>query len=540
VCDYIFDEALSLKHDPLTYYNTLIGSKIGTDSDTNSSISFPNCAWRSTYEQLRKTSPSSWNLAFPDQNSIYHVSVIYFNPNDELLVKGPSLPYTRYWSLQTYDKEAGSLGSIQDYSARTEYNSGPNAYNNKTAGQEGDAMGSFDVRVTAHGDKYKGNKYINELPALHKHETAGFFFLFLRLYTPEVFPENGTGPKDKLDPVAQHCYGDDISNGSAMVESKKWGWVCPPTLKRTNSEGGLMSTVPYCATERNEDIIQEYDQGAVPNKRCLLRPNSKDNLFLPANNNMKGEFRNKDANYLMGCVEQKRHNGSLRGKEDVQLWARLSAVLPETAAGLYEEPFVGEARDYDVRYVSISSVNRSPPSMVYKTIRDDEIVLAMNKHNHYEYNREFVIWFGDDEESMPAAAKAENAIFLPWPREQFVGDDGEVVLGELVPYPGILYREILSQGQMGLGDDCDYAHGITDVLRDTCGSPPLEGGFVGDMARAVGRGLGAYCYDETCCGDRPPDCCRDRRHLKSVMREHYPSVEYFHVNRLGEAMVVVE
>jgi hypothetical protein len=97
--------------------------------------------------------------------------VVYFNEGDEFHINGGSLPYVRYWSLQTYDKEAGSLGSIQDYTARTEYGSGPNAYANKTAGEAGDAQGSFDVRITAHGDKYKGNKYINELPALHKHQT---------------------------------------------------------------------------------------------------------------------------------------------------------------------------------------------------------------------------------------------------------------------------------------------------------------------------------------------------------------------------------
>ena len=44
-------------------------------------------------------------------------------------------------------------------------------------------------------------------------------------------------------------------------------------------------------------------QGGIPTKSCLMRPNSKDNLFLPQNAKMSGLFRNKDANYLLSCVE---------------------------------------------------------------------------------------------------------------------------------------------------------------------------------------------------------------------------------------------
>ena len=52
------------------------------------------------------------------------------------------------------------------------------------------APGSFDIRITAHGNKYQSNGFINELAALHNDRKAGFFFLFLRLYDPEPYPED--------------------------------------------------------------------------------------------------------------------------------------------------------------------------------------------------------------------------------------------------------------------------------------------------------------------------------------------------------------
>ena len=69
----------------------------------------------------------------------------------------------------------------------------------------------------------------------------------------------------------------------------------------------------------------------------MLRPNSKNNLFLPANSNMHGMFRNHDANYLMGCAVHDEGIGSLGGKRDGTLWARLAGKLPRTPGSLYDK-----------------------------------------------------------------------------------------------------------------------------------------------------------------------------------------------------------
>ena len=53
--------------------------------------------------------------------------------------------------------------------------------------------------------------------------------------------------------------------------------------------------------------------------------------------------------------------------------------LPLTANSLYDEPYVGDPTNFDIRYVSISSINRSPPSAVMKTVKDDEIITHLKE-----------------------------------------------------------------------------------------------------------------------------------------------------------------
>jgi len=542
VCDWIRNEAENGDLEPLEHFNNILGvdnhyesgfeAELGMSPDT--SIQYPFCSWRYMYSQLSRDS-SAWNVAFPDQNSIYHAMLVYFNKDDEFVIKGPNIPYVRYFSLQTYDPSAASIDSKIDYQLRTEYNSGSNAYSNATCGEAGDPQGSFDIRITAHGNKYQSNGFINELAALHKDRKAGFFFLFLRLYDPEPYPEDGESWNKKMAPMINECYGVE-GYGANLEEAKRWGWVCPPILKRTNAGSGIMTELPYCVKGR-DDQFKNYNQGATPGRLCLLRPNSKNNLFLPANSNMHGMFRNKDANYLMGCALHDEGIGRIRGKRDGKLWARLSGKLPKTPNSLYDTPYVGDPLEYDIRYISISSINRSPPSAVMMTLKDDEILSHLRSlGGDAERNREYVIWFGPDESEMPQVAKDEGGIFVPWPREYQEDDKGNVSFGDLVPYPGILYREILSQSQVLDDYEVTYEEGITDIIRNHCFGEAKQ-----EREATWRRNLRPYCYEETCCGDSPPECCRERRHIHETMRGHYPKVDYYFVSdEAGEVREATE
>ncbi|GMI10953.1 hypothetical protein TrVE_jg5883 [Triparma verrucosa] len=547
VCDFLRNEAQNKGLTALEHYNNVIGDdnhyegELGFGAEP-SGIQYPYCSWRYMYSQLNRSN-SAWNVAFPDQNSIYHASLVYFNEDDEFVIKGPNIPYVRYFSLQTYDPTAASLDSVIDYQMRTEFNSGSNAYNNATCGEAGDAQGSFDIRITAHGMKYSDNGFINELAALPLDRSHGFFFLFLRLYDPQPYPEDNDSWSKKMSPMIDECYG--VEGVENMEEAKRWGWVCPPTLKRTNTHSGLMTELPYCVAGRDNNF-KNYNQGAAPGRLCLLRPNSKDNLFLPANDNMHGMFRNHDANYLIGCAlhnreeDEDKEKPHLRGRTSRtgDLWARVAGELPLTANSLYDSPYVGDPTNFDIRYISISSINRSPPSAVMKSVKDDEIIAHLKaREGELSRNRNYVLWFGPDEESLPPVARKEGGMYMPWPREQLEDENGTVTFGDLVPYPGILYREILSQGQTLSDDEVDYSQGITDIIRDRCyGSEPFYDKVASETRQT--RNLRPYCYEEMCCGDSPPECCRERRHIHSTMRQHYPKIDYYFVDgegRLTEA-----
>ena len=63
-----------------------------------------------------------------------------------------------------------------------------------------------------------------------------------------------------------------------------------------------------------------------------------------------------------------------------------------------------------------------------------------NSHNkrtsdETDWERDYVVWFGPDVDSMPEIAKRENAMFLPWPRAIKKKED-KIVYGDLMPFPG--------------------------------------------------------------------------------------------------------
>ena len=63
-----------------------------------------------------------------------------------------------------------------------------------------------------------------------------------------------------------------------------------------------------------------------------------------------------------------------------ELWARVEATLPRVPRAQYEPPYVADTDSVDVRYVSLSTVNQSPPKKVWATIQDTDII------QHYQEN----------------------------------------------------------------------------------------------------------------------------------------------------------
>ena len=100
---------------------------------------------------------------------------------------------------------------------------------------------------------------------------------------------------------------------------------------------------------------------------------------------------NYDARYLFACLDATR--GAI--PPGSELWARVAGRLPRTPTALYAEPFVAEQIDpaegepaIDVRYVSLSTVNRSPPKSVAATLQDSDIVEHYTAAKNASWDRE--------------------------------------------------------------------------------------------------------------------------------------------------------
>ena len=206
----------------------------------------------------------------------------------------------------------------------------------------------------------------------------------------------------------------------------------------------------------------------------------------------------------------------------LELWARVTGVLPITANSLYSPPYVSNVSDYQVRYVSLSSVGRSLPYRGYETLNDRAIEKHYLESVGPSWDRFFVIWMGPpDVRRFPAEVERDRGLFLPW---------GRSFGGKQVPFPGVLYRQILSRGQVAgakTGEPFSLAH----IIPDTCRAEEEEGAGSSDGGPPVcreGDDLGCWLERNLCCGSKAPQWCYSPRYLANKMRSFYPRVEYFY------------
>ena len=81
-----------------------------------------------------------------------------------------------------------------------------------------------------------------------------------------------------------------------------------------------------------------------------------------------------------------------RVPESHSVWARLRGRLPVTPGGLYSPPYIANATDYDVRYVSLSSVHRTIPFRGHGTVADTSIIDHYQAKYGDEWDRHYTVW----------------------------------------------------------------------------------------------------------------------------------------------------
>jgi len=295
----------------------------------------------------------------------------------------------------------------------------------------------------------------------------------------------------------------------------------------------------------------------------------------------KGREEGREEGEEEGEEEEEEEEEEMEGKEEPELWARVTGKLPRTANGLYTPPFIANLSDYDVRYVSLSSVGRSLPYRGYQTLHDADITEHYLREIGPQWleDRKFTLWFGPPHVEVekegtfsssssssplplrPAVVADEKALFLPW---------GRSFEGGLIPFPGVLYRQILSRGQVlksmragGRTGGRTNSRQSSEKKRESERSCPSHAAVTSVATVAAGAGAAATVAGSPtaslaeiipptcerreeeiekeeevqplhvvgkhmCCGSSAPEWCHDPGFVASKMKSFYPLVEYYH------------
>lgn len=131
-------------------------------------------------------------------------------------------------------------------------------------------------------------------------------------------------------------------------------------------------------------------------------------------------------------------------------------------------------------------------------------------------------------------------MYLPW---------GKSFNGENLPYPALLYRQILAKSQitrsyfppedtLGLGESY-RRFAVAEVLPEVC----TRAGYLNTSTSTSQGSCDAQSQEDreqelkfktVCCGSEAPDRCHDPPLVKYRLREHYPRVSHQYLNRVSE------
>ena len=227
---------------------------------------------------------------------------------------------------------------------------------------QGEKQGGYTIYITAYGDQ----NYTNELRALPDGVTSGQFDVFFRIYVEEAMQGPPQAPWGHLPP-----YGKELAF--------EWGWAPPPKvyIKRAHLNDGQWRELPFCAYRRRKGfkllayLSEMFPPPPPPHAGYpSTAANKANNVMLPLYKDREGKFASKDANYVASVAEPALHVKA----EGEYLWARVTGKMPRTPGSLYSPPYVANASDYDVRYVSLSAVHRTIPFRNFATVADTQII----------------------------------------------------------------------------------------------------------------------------------------------------------------------
>lgn len=388
-------------------------------------------------------------------------------------------PKVRYFSYQTYEMPTGvPMASLPDYRIIPDDKQKLNPYSSKPKGNTTE-KNTYTIYITPKGDH--GLK--NEIPILNSTTPASkcndspngcSTVLFLRLYIGEA----NYNPFDK---------GDDIVN---------WGYVAPPQVTQMdifNEDGFFMnggSPKEYCNEAIRNSVTQKlYVVQATKLEEVNKWEGSEDwdnknnNFIIYTGRKNFTPFPNQDSSYLFASA-----NPELVAP--MALLMKITGKLPVTPNSLTEPIYIGDAKNYEVRYFSLSTINPATTQPTYDAIIDKHVIEFMKTNQPNNKEGRFSIIAGPDQELAQKCGllKDNESLFLSTVPRDAKGKSTYKRMKNLVAF---VFREILSREQLYGGVDKSVSYAFKQCQ--------LQGG----------------------------NACYQGANIKKYMDDEYPTIEYF-------------
>jgi hypothetical protein len=442
--------------------NTIKDYLIPTPGNISSTPTLKQCGWQ-IFISCR-----TYNLAVPDENAVYQAMILEnITSNNIIRIQGP-FPKLRYFSYQTYQPADGRpLGTIPDFKMKPD-GDGINPFATPAKAQDWMASpDTYSLYITPTGKM----GYPNELPVLNitspadqcdTSPTGCQVVVFFRLYVGE----KNFDPYSKFDEA-----------------QAQWGYVDPPTILRRSAlnfaafDKGEKGITPYpvCSTptrlaitSRLFDMHKSKMQRENQYKGSPHLDNKDTNFILYTGRKHYTPFPNMDSNYLFSAA-----NPGLM--EPYVLMATIEGRLPITPAGLTTDPRIGDPNSYEVRYVSLSTIQPGSFQPTYSALMDKDFETFYKKKWDETNERMYKVVAAPDAKSAERCGlyNAKENMFLSTVAVDSSTQKSMTGAPNLVAF---VYRQLLSREQLtGKSDhSVSYAKKVCQNLAPgSCFSPDM-------------------------------------------------------------------
>ena len=428
----------------------------------------PDCAWQNF---VTGGNNGHINGGFPDSHAVYQVLVMIEISDARIYRIRGTFPSkgSRYFSLQSINYRIGiPIATIRDFEIQADPGTGQNPYTEEVAD---DQVGTYTIHVTPRGDQGHLNEIAVCAEGMADEDCTQLAAVIMRFYTSD--PDQGMLNSET-----------DVPGGH---DPRLFGYAGMPTVDIQSPLTKAWRQFKPCDQSLSNpwtDPIVENFAKVIPGFDAPQYSDANDNfiMYLGRNTTSNGVYHSLDADYLFanGRKEATVHTGT--HGTDYEVVAKVTGILPITAYNMHADPKVGVHRDYEIRYNSFSTIAREQSGPTIESVDDSEIRRFYRQTPGWAEHRSYSIVVGPSRTATCGLYNASTDLFLTTTlADGRVSGNFSVIDRQLVP---------------------TFLH---DGLPD--------------------RSMTYARYN--CTGHTEKSACFNPAHLRSIMKEYYPSITWY-------------